>query len=343
MRIVMGILLMCLMSCCSVQAKDLSGFTGVNNSWANCALHYRQPEMISAIEDLNIKVVRFPGGAVSGRYNWVSGTTLPKNPNDNMIYRNLDIDDFMVWAEENNLKVIYVLNPTESASSAIALINYCEVNGYPIEGYELGNEVYWGQIRKHLGLPKIMVEDYYEWCLGIATNADTEVPFGLCLADVWVPGNDWARRTGWNDYLAAQDLSEFKALVYHYYPKVEHDMAAIFEDGTDYLQENFPEKKYWLTETNIHRIDKIEGYKDSSEHAQGVRDIYANVLVNKLDIVCFHSLQGTAFSLFWPKPPWSFWQDRVVDWFGYSDPVEVEHGEVFETLKIVFDVFTVGG
>ncbi len=300
--------------------EGLSDLTGVNNSWATCKIDYTSQVMWDNINALDTDILRFPGGAISARYNWATGVTSPKwYQEDNFVYRDVFLDGFMQLAIANNKKVVYVLNPRDSVTHILALIETIEANNYPVVAFELGNEAYWGK----LGLT---FAGYYQWCLDIATLADTDIPFGICIANTCITGQDWKRRTDWNAYLVSRDLSMFDAVIYHYYAKQNDDVEAEFKSCTDYIECTFPDHDTWFTEYNAYRIDQIPGYKDSPEHAAMVRRMMGNILISKIDMACFHSLQGTAFSLFWPSA---------------SDPTVIEKGEPYDNLSVIFDVFNI--
>jgi len=129
------------------------------------------PQVKTAIKDLNLSVLRFPGGNVSDGYHWENGIGNYQERKKNELISNLlgyrkglvsselGINEFMIFCKELNAKPLITVNcGNGTAEEAANWVEYCNgdastkygklriAHGFPepynIKYWEVGNEIY---------------------------------------------------------------------------------------------------------------------------------------------------------------------------------------------------------
>ena len=133
------------------------------------------PQVKTAIEDLNLSILRFPGGNVSDGYHWKDGTGNFQERKENELMSSLlgyqighrkglasselGINEFMTFCKELNAKPLITVNcGTGTPEEAANWVEYCNgdanteygrlriAHGFPepynIKYWEVGNEIY---------------------------------------------------------------------------------------------------------------------------------------------------------------------------------------------------------
>ncbi|WP_153042743.1 hypothetical protein [Rufibacter ruber] len=110
-------------------------------------------KIVQRLKDVNMKVLRYPGGTVADNFHWQTATL----DNTNMFpYESgpaeTDFDEFMAQCKKVGATPSLVLN-TESwavkkdipggAHEAANWLRYCKKKGYQVKYWEIGNETYW--------------------------------------------------------------------------------------------------------------------------------------------------------------------------------------------------------
>ncbi|MGV3538687.1 MAG: hypothetical protein ACO1OQ_02690 [Rufibacter sp.] len=110
-------------------------------------------KIVARLKDVNMKVLRYPGGTVADNFHWQTATL----DNTNMFpYESgppeTDFDEFMAQCKKVGATPSLVLN-TESwavkndisggAHEAANWLRYCKKKGYQVKYWEIGNETYW--------------------------------------------------------------------------------------------------------------------------------------------------------------------------------------------------------
>lgn len=110
-------------------------------------------QIVAGLKDVNMKLLRFPGGTVADNFHWKTN----KLENINMFPfedgdEQSDFDEFMKVCKEVGAEAACVLN-TETwavkkdlaggAHEAAEWLRYCKRKGYKVKYWEIGNETYW--------------------------------------------------------------------------------------------------------------------------------------------------------------------------------------------------------
>ncbi|GJN69506.1 hypothetical protein PLICBS_003555 [Purpureocillium lilacinum] len=159
-------------------------------------------DVIEALQELRIPVVRYPGGNFVATYHWLDGVgpkaDRPKRPElawDGMESNQFGTDEFLKWCEVVGTEPYFCLNfGTGTLDEALGWIEYCNSNKdthyanlrrkhgrkepYNVKYWALGNEV-WGPWQ----VEQMTKEDYakkaYQWAKAIKL-LDPSVKLILC-------------------------------------------------------------------------------------------------------------------------------------------------------------------
>jgi len=120
-------------------------------------------DVMGLIQDLNVPVVRYPGGNFVSLYDWHDGIGPKENRPKRMEYawssietNQFGIDDFCKWAKKMNIEPMIAVNlGTGNIKDAGDLVEYCNHPG----------GTYWSDLRIANGGPKEGYGIKY-WCLG---------------------------------------------------------------------------------------------------------------------------------------------------------------------------------
>lgn len=119
-------------------------------------------DVIEAVRELNVPLVRYPGGNFVSGYNWEDGIG-PKESRPrrlDLAWRSLEtnqvgIHEFMEWADKANTEVNMAVNlGTRGVDAARNLVEYCN--------FDKGS--YWSDLRRKNGAEKPF--NIKTWCLG---------------------------------------------------------------------------------------------------------------------------------------------------------------------------------
>ncbi|MTV81670.1 alpha-N-arabinofuranosidase [Secundilactobacillus folii] len=121
-----------------------------------------------AVKDLNLGVIRYPGGNFVSNYNWKDGIGPKENRKKTMEFawssietNQFGIDDFCRWAEEVGVEPMIAVNlGTGSIRSAAELVEYCNHD----------HGTYWSDLRIKNGHRQPYNVKY--WCLGNEMEGD---------------------------------------------------------------------------------------------------------------------------------------------------------------------------
>lgn len=132
-------------------------------------------DVISLVKDLNISLIRYPGGNFLSGYNWKDGIG-PKNTRPVRLDRawhsfetnQIGIDEFYDWTQKTNTQILGAVNMgTGTPQDAADLIEYCN---FP-------KGTYWSDLRRKNGH-----ENPYNiktWCIG----NEMDGPWQICHLD----------------------------------------------------------------------------------------------------------------------------------------------------------------
>ena len=159
-------------------------------------------DVLSALRELSIPVIRYPGGNFTATYHWLDGvgprSQRPKRPE--LAWKGVETnqfgtDDFLLWCEAVGSQPFLCLNfGTGTLDEALAWLEYCNLDGdtayaslrrqngrekpYGVKYWALGNEV-WGPWQ----VAQMTKEDYakkaYQWAKALKL-LDPSIELVLC-------------------------------------------------------------------------------------------------------------------------------------------------------------------
>lgn len=133
--------------------------------------HGFRTDVLEVVKELNIPIVRFPGGNYVSSYDWKDGI----GPRENRPVRldlawksiepnSFGLNEFVEWSRLADAKIMMTLNlGTSGILDAQQLVEYCN---FP-------RGTYWSDLRKSHGYPK--PHNIKNWCLGNEPDGDWQV------------------------------------------------------------------------------------------------------------------------------------------------------------------------
>ncbi len=259
---------------------------GFNINQFNGVYAVTDPDFIQLSAELAPFLLRFPGGYNSNFYHWQDSgyraeeMTLSLNPKLNqrnvgnykalMRYRQgrESFDDFMAYCQALSIRPLIVVNLyTGSPAESAAWVRHALTQGYQIEAWELGNELYlpWYQNR----VPSI--EHYIEQAQAHAAAMRAVDPSIQLIANASPYGFHQRNAKGqlergkeWDQKLATATFFDGYSAHFYTYDRSQRihtfeqardyffgssDIA--FRESADYYTGLFPQHKAWITEWNI--------------------------------------------------------------------------------------------
>ena len=131
---------------------------------------FRQ-DVINLVNELNVPIIRYPGGNFLSGYNWEDGIgPKEKRPKrldlawETIESNQVGVDEYMKWAEKSNTEVNMAVNlGTRGIDAARNLVEYCNFK----EG------TYWSDLRKENGRKEPY--NIKTWCLGNEMDGDWQI------------------------------------------------------------------------------------------------------------------------------------------------------------------------
>lgn len=128
-------------------------------------------DVIELVKELNVPLVRYPGGNFLSGYNWEDGIGPKENRprRTDLAWKSIEtnevgVDEYLQWAMKTNTEVNMAVNlGTKGIDSARNLVEYCNFSG----------GTYWSDLRKENGQ-----EEPYAiktWCLGNEMDGDWQI------------------------------------------------------------------------------------------------------------------------------------------------------------------------
>lgn len=128
-------------------------------------------DVLEAVKELNIPIVRYPGGNFVSGYNWEDGTgDKSKRPKKmELAWQSIEtnevgIDEFQEWAKRAGSEIMMAVNlGTRGADDARNLVEYCNS----------GTDTYYAEMRRKNGFEKPF--GIKTWCLGNEMDGDWQI------------------------------------------------------------------------------------------------------------------------------------------------------------------------
>lgn len=120
-----------------------------------------RPDVVDAIKPIRLSIVRFPGGILSDHYHWQDGIgprqrrPNRKSPMDNSDQaNNFGTDEFIEFCRQINAQPLVTANAgTGSLGELLAWQKYFASNGFPVQYWEIGNEIYLAEPKLPASIP----------------------------------------------------------------------------------------------------------------------------------------------------------------------------------------------
>lgn len=128
-------------------------------------------DVLEAVKELNIPIVRYPGGNFVSGYNWEDGTgDKSKRPKKmELAWQSIEtnevgIDEFQEWARRAGSEIMMAVNlGTRGADDARNLVEYCNSD----------TDTYYAEMRRKNGFEKPF--GIRTWCLGNEMDGDWQI------------------------------------------------------------------------------------------------------------------------------------------------------------------------
>lgn len=255
-------------------------------SWSN-------PEFWQAVNQVNPKLLRVPGGTESNYWDWKKGGLVdnvkeemagyPINFREKKLrYDRSKLEDMREGMKATNTTPIFVLNlASSSLESQLEMLQTARDLGMPVKYVELGNEFYFSlpNYERVFPTPDDYAQTASEWTEAIKQEFPTAE---ISLVGVAASSKDSQRQKNWHQSLLDKSIDEADAVTLHLYNG--HGLKSEIEPDSDYpfftpeevpiilgqpfrrwqnLQKNeqfelIPDnKQIWITEYNL--FEKIFG------------------------------------------------------------------------------------
>ena len=284
---------------------------GADNNFFRSPENLSNEKVWSAIADIGIPVLRFPGGEANW-YDWKTGTIMPRG-RVTFGYmaaskpKPVSMDTFMFHARKVGASVSYALNIMDSPESIRELAFHWQQTNAPVQWVEMGSEHYHQNFWEDIGGPTGYLQRSRQ-ALQALRAGGFQGPVGLGLAPNYVPGRpDFGFGPPWNQEIAKAYTQDFDAVILHYYPNmIAIGFEETYQEGPvklitsiQRLREQFPGKQVWVTEWNIGQPP------NSTEHNSLVHAIFDLRMLRALmdarvPLACYHVLTGTGWEMLGP-------------------------------------------
>ncbi len=241
--------------------------------------HLLDPVIPGMLKNLNVKVLRFPGGSFSDMYDWETNSTVPGQDFPYVDPEN-NFDNFMKLVNEIGAQALITVNygtnfagtaggsPTEAA----AWVKYANIDhNYNVKYWEIGNEIYgngsyganWETDLHSQKGPQAYAENFIAFAKAMkAVDPNIEIGAVLTCPYNW----PWGQSPDWNKIVLQTAGPYINFVVVHWYaqnPGNESDagllastnqipdmLARLKQEIRDYAGTNANNIQIFVTETN---------------------------------------------------------------------------------------------
>ena len=161
-------------------------------------------DIIVLAKEIGVSSIRFPGGMAANSYHWKDG--VGKNRQAFLF----GIDEFLKTCGEINAKPIFTINYFDSITEAQELVKYLNLPSQKIEFFEIGNEIWDGNLRevKYVS-PDNYAKRYLEFYKALK-SIDPNLKIGVVLYG-----------SGWNKTVLSRVKEYVDFGIFHIYPSPE--------------------------------------------------------------------------------------------------------------------------
>ncbi len=190
---------------------------------------FRQ-DVIDAVRELNVPIVRYPGGNFVSGYHWTDGIgpkdQRPKRPDlawKTTETNQVGIDDFAKWAKKAGCDVMPAVNMgTGTSQEAADFVEYCNFAGHTS----------WAEKRRQNGREEPY--GYKLWCIGNEMDGDWQIGH-LTAQEYGRKANETAKMMKWMDSSIAVSVAGSSAPTVPTFPEWDRVVLENTYDVADYI------------------------------------------------------------------------------------------------------------
>ena len=301
----------------STYKKDITApYFGFNNNSAH-GPNWNDEKFVSVLENLQPQFLRFPGGTVSGFWNWKAGNMSGNAPDDDGKKHGASdkfvatLDNFKVSIAATKATPIFVLNLlTSTLPEQLEMLRYAKKIGLEVSYIEMGNEYYLN--RDYYNTKYTSGTVYAKEASTWVNEIKKEFPNAKFAVGCSRPGSDKdAKSTSWNKevFEVIKSNENINAITVHPYSGPGRGIKELkgqmsIDDMANVLAASFngeklsefPDlpkgKKIWVTEYNVFDLKK-NIVNSKWAHALYTMNMTLGMLNNKdIEMEIYHSLVG---------------------------------------------------
>jgi len=282
------------------------------------------PTMLAAVKELEIDLLRIPGGTVANYWSWKRGgilveptgySEMPRQFKRRRVtqYTSGKLENYSALFEATGADGMLVLNMLSSNLEVqMEFIRKALEQGLPIKYVELGNEFYEAKPQYIQAFPSAesYAQEAARWAKAIKSEF-SYLKIGIVGVNPRVGHMKGAKRlASWNDIIIEKSLPHADALTLHEYQRRQDQRAVSQPEAFNKLLQNllissrglldegtsnrFPsDKKIWITEYNL-----IPGRRTASIAGRWIHGFYVALMTASfleepgINIACNHVLVG---------------------------------------------------
>jgi hypothetical protein len=296
--------------------KDISApYFGFNNNSAH-GPNWNDEKFVEVLKNLQPQFLRFPGGTVSGFWNWKEGKLIDNAPDEDRKSMSNDkfistLENFKVSIDATGATPIFVLNLlTSTLQNQLEMLRYAKKLGFDVSYIEMGNEYYLN--RDYYNTKYTSGTVYANEAAKWVAEIKKEFPNAKFAVGCSRPGTDKdAKSTSWNKevFEVIKSNPNIDAITVHPYSGPGRGIKEMkgqmtIEDMANVLAasfngeklSDFPNlpagKKIWVTEYNVFDLKK-NIVNSKWAHALYTMNMTLGMLNNKdIEMEIYHSLVG---------------------------------------------------
>jgi hypothetical protein len=285
---------------------------------------WRNQSFIDSVKNLNLEIIRYPGGTESQYFDWQTGKTVPASLWTNGTLFNhtylgtvphlaYPLSELLYFYQQTGVKPIFCLNfLTKDLANQLLMLQTAKNLGIPVEYIELGNELYFEDrdfVNKYPNPIDYILDVKNNWLPQLKTafpNAKIAV-IGAYDGLTDLNGSKIPTRINtWNNALFAQNLNA-NAITFHYYlppntttlsnPNITQALAAPFKHWQT-LKVNTVDNvtngmECWVTEYNLNDGQTNYAIATSWTHGLYTASLFSLMLEEpKIKMLLNHQITG---------------------------------------------------
>lgn len=285
---------------------------------------WRNQSFMDSVKNLNLEIIRYPGGTESQYFDWQTGKTVPASLWTNGTLFNHSflgtiphlphtLSELLYFYQKTGVKPVFCLNfLTKDLANQVLMLQTAKNLGIPVEYIELGNELYFEDrdfVNKYPNPIDYILDVKNNWLPQLKTAfPDAKIALiGAYDGLTDLNGNTIPTRINtWNKTLFAQNLNAH-AITFHYYfppntttfsnPNTTQALAATFKHWQTLKANTLDNLKNgmecWVTEYNLNDGQTNYAIATSWTHGLYTASIFSLMLEEpKITMLLNHQITG---------------------------------------------------